>query len=84
VAVPIADIESKIYHGVTEKGLVGVSQQNLESAIFTWIFSVSPWWVFLLGVKGPAVALSTPTFVPVDAQPDFVLICDYTGKEVVE
>jgi len=24
-----------------------------------------------------------PTFVPVDAQGDFVLMCDYTGKEVV-
>jgi len=30
------------------------------------------------------VALSTPTFVTVDAQGDSVLICDYTGKEVVE
>jgi len=30
------------------------------------------------------VALSAPTFVPVDAQEDFVLMCDYTGKEVVE
>ena len=26
----------------------------------------------------------TPTFTPVDVGPDFVLICDYTGKEVVE
>jgi hypothetical protein len=30
------------------------------------------------------VALSATTFVPVDAHPDFVLLCDYTGKEVVE
>jgi hypothetical protein len=30
------------------------------------------------------VPLSTPTFVPVDSQGDSVLICDYTGKEVVE
>jgi len=30
------------------------------------------------------VALSAPTFVPVDAPQDFILICDYTGKEVVE
>jgi hypothetical protein len=30
------------------------------------------------------VALWAPTFVPVDAQGDFVLMCDYTGKEVVE
>jgi hypothetical protein len=29
-------------------------------------------------------ATSVPTFVPVDAQGDFVLMCDYTGKEVVE
>ena len=28
--------------------------------------------------------LSVPTFVPVDAQGEFVLIRDYTGKEVVE
>jgi hypothetical protein len=30
------------------------------------------------------VALSAPTFVTVDAQADSVIICDYTGKEVVE
>jgi hypothetical protein len=30
------------------------------------------------------VPFSVPTFVPVDAQADFVLMCDYTGKEVVE
>ncbi len=30
------------------------------------------------------MALSTPTFVPVDAQGNFVIMCDYTGKEVVE
>ena len=24
-----------------------------------------------------------PTFVPVDAQGNFILMCDYTGKEVV-
>jgi hypothetical protein len=30
------------------------------------------------------VPFSTPSFVPVDAQGDFILMCDYTGKEVVE
>ena len=30
------------------------------------------------------VTSSAPTFVPVDAQGGFVLMCDYTGKEVVE
>ena len=34
--------------------------------------------------KGTFVLLTTiPTFVPVDAQGNFVLMCDYTGKEVV-
>ena len=27
---------------------------------------------------------SVPTFVPVDVAEDFVLMCNYTGKEVVE
>jgi hypothetical protein len=27
---------------------------------------------------------SIPTFVPVDVAEDFVLMCNYTGKEVVE
>jgi hypothetical protein len=31
-----------------------------------------------------ALTSSTPTFVTVDAQGSSVLICDYTGKEVVE
>jgi hypothetical protein len=30
------------------------------------------------------VPLSAPSFAPVDAQGRFVIICDYTGKEVVE
>jgi len=33
----------------------------------------------MVGVTFPA-----PTFVPIDSAPHFVLICDYTGKEVVE
>jgi hypothetical protein len=45
--------------------------------------------VFLCGsvdsvVGAEGLPLSAPTFVPVDAQGDFVLMCDYTGKEVVE
>jgi len=30
------------------------------------------------------VPLSVPSFDPVDFTADFVIICDYTGKEVVE
>jgi len=33
---------------------------------------------------GLLVGTSVVTFVPVDARADFVLICNYTGKEVVE
>jgi len=35
-------------------------------------------------VGAVVLPLSVPTFVPVDEAADFVLICDYTGKEVVE
>jgi hypothetical protein len=30
------------------------------------------------------VAAQIPAFLPVDERADFVIICDYTGKEVVE
>jgi hypothetical protein len=34
--------------------------------------------------SSPLLYSAAPTFVPVDAQGIFVLMCDYTGKEVVE
>ena len=37
------------------------------------------------GVKtGALIYFSIPTFVPVDVAEDFVLMCNYTGKEVVD
>jgi hypothetical protein len=40
--------------------------------------------VRILPGEAAVVPFSAPTLVPVDAEGDSVLICDYTGKEVVE
>ena len=34
-------------------------------------------------IQQRVLTLPVPTFVPVDAQAHFVLLCEYTGKEVV-
>jgi hypothetical protein len=58
--------------------------RTVDSFVAVFIVIPSSHQSKLLSYQMGGVPLPAHTFLPVDEHADFVIICDYTGKEVVE
>jgi hypothetical protein len=82
VAVPIVIDQTSNPKSTTETRSHGDGHPGISKQFGVRDRSLDFLRVSVAGVAG--VPFSAPTFVPVDEAADFVIICGYTGKEVVE